>query len=1546
MNEYNEAIDKQVESLENLLKAIDIIAGSKLNNIPCDKTEICIVQGKKNDAINTNTYMVSNGSLQFEAVVDAPLGSKDAPKYKKNDSVRVLIPNGNYQETKYITGLHVADINNPTAYISPQDAILNITGNLFTENKTYGLAANNEEESEIYIGEIDLIQNSMYRNNYQAYDTLILSANFKSLFESRSGISGSYGLRLELYPEITDETGNIEKLLERTVVLDSSDMMGNPYLFQIDSIQSIKFNIPDLEKRLAGGKLYFYQKNNFNYLTESGMKNKVSLSYLGGSLVKNLFVSNINLSFGADISKIEGKQFKIFTNGNTDYSNNDLQKSFSSLWYNKDNNNKYIGFSDGVHDAEYDELTYRKQMAEEQKLQSQLLNSTIETSTDVRGITLSSHYLDITNIYNEMYEYLDKKMFSTLKSFLNKIRGIKNDNLQTLISKIEGTEDNNSYGKCVNDFKNTYELVSSFYKGVLAYAKQWQTAESKPNIEYGEGKVPEKDNRKTVFDLAAIAKKFEKYVSDFEKYKSVIDEYIYSSYISQMKSYYKKIEKYCIELEKFELDKKNFRKDSTELNFYLTDESKNYKFSDNLYKKDEEWHKKYANKYCIYWYRYNPNYENVNNEEMLAGPGWERLTKAADGMSLVNFGIPPEGENGYNKVYSDNNVFSLQMDLDKINEKITAILFYNHEMYKSNILEFTNLTPSSSAINLDGINALSIVHGANSRNIYQCYGIDNQIMRSSDASTTRHLKLQYEGTKGGNEVLLGATIEWYLPKNSTMLTYNKNDVIVEPKETDTHFIFTCEKIETAEDASLPYRIKHSYLSSFSNNTIKCKVILSDGEVLETEMFFTFATGEANGTGYAFVVSPKTDKTHVSSITIGNGNSDIDTSKSISLELSINIYNGNGKEIPIDNIKNTITAKWLCCKYTTTENVVEEKDYYKLTFKKDEITGNIIGCTIEPKRGWGGPGIIKFIADIKAPINENEEGESYKQQTLTTYYTVPWCPSGISYYMEGATSVIYNSFGTNPTNYTGSYRLFYNQNVYDENNNIIHWKDEEVSDVQWKMRYYIFNNEVYEDDSNKYNQSFIDRKDNKNYYEIDDNIIKIDEISSKYKLLANYLPKIEQQTLKPSNMYLDGLFEEGDNSINDIRNGNLYPAVLAYTKEENELDKVLWIQPIILMQNAYSSSALNKWDGSLTIDDENNTVFSSIIGAGRKISSNNTFEGVLMGDVGKTDSGAKMGLYGYHNGAQSFGFKTDGTAFIGKSGAGRIEFNGTKSVITSNSKLLTIDLDDGYIKLGTENSEDFLGLYANDNASPNKQIGPMSQAQKFWRLIAGNNTTGISKTGIIYTSNIQASGGTIGGWTIFNGYDSQNKRTCYLGSTGENGSMYLTTIEDNNKNWIRTISKKSNGNNYMTFSIDRNGHVFTEKIDLYDNSDTTKISHFLFNADNSATYGNRIKLYTNKHSNITDTVYAGLYIGEDGISYFEGNDYSHFRWIRKKTWSDTAPYSGGELLIQSRDIIFKQHAFAIYGKVWITPGAYSPGMTGSDLITLPEYIRRVVNGTIA
>jgi len=44
----------------------------------------------------------------------------------------------------------------------------------------------------------------------------------------------------------------------------------------------------------------------------------------------------------------------------------------------------------------------------------------------------------------------------------------------------------------------------------------------------------------------------------------------------------------------------------------------------------------------------------------------------------------------------------------------------------------------------------------------------------------------------------------------------------------------------------------------------------------------------------------------------------------------------------------------------------------------------------------------------------------------------------------------------------------------------------------------------------------------------------------------------------------------------------------------------------------------------------------------------------------------LGIYGINKGATSFGFTENGTGFIGKSGNGRILFDGDKSVITSGN----------------------------------------------------------------------------------------------------------------------------------------------------------------------------------------------------------------------------------------------------------------------------------------
>jgi hypothetical protein len=62
---------------------------------------------------------------------------------------------------------------------------------------------------------------------------------------------------------------------------------------------------------------------------------------------------------------------------------------------------------------------------------------------------------------------------------------------------------------------------------------------------------------------------------------------------------------------------------------------------------------------------------------------------------------------------------------------------------------------------------------------------------------------------------------------------------------------------------------------------------------------------------------------------------------------------------------------------------------------------------------------------------------------------------------------------------------------------------------------------------------------------------------------------------------------------------------------------------------------------------------------------------MLGDwhsIGATadDISKQTGVYGFHHGAMSYAFKEDGTAFIGKSGKGRIIFNGNESTITSEN----------------------------------------------------------------------------------------------------------------------------------------------------------------------------------------------------------------------------------------------------------------------------------------
>ena len=135
------------------------------------------------------------------------------------------------------------------------------------------------------------------------------------------------------------------------------------------------------------------------------------------------------------------------------------------------------------------------------------------------------------------------------------------------------------------------------------------------------------------------------------------------------------------------------------------------------------------------------------------------------------------------------------------------------------------------------------------------------------------------------------------------------------------------------------------------------------------------------------------------------------------------------------------------------------------------------------------------------------------------------------------------------------------------------------------------------------------------------------------------------------------------------------------------------QAIAFAHNVYASSLVNSWDGQLQLDKENNAILTKMISAGTKDAANR-FTGVMMGDWNeKGDTSIDpVGLYGFAHGVQTFGFKTDGTGFIGAAGRGQIKFDGNQALISDYSQ-------DHYINLNPVKfsiTED--GRIATDNGS--------------------------------------------------------------------------------------------------------------------------------------------------------------------------------------------------------------------------------------------------------
>ena len=1337
---------------ESVFDAISIIAQDVVNNLEKDITKVCTIIDDS-DAVN-GWYVVSDGAVRFKAYSEI--------KYKTNDKVRVSIPRADFSQTKYIIGREVKeDEIRPITNVSELDSVLILEKNSVNGN-TYSLTANGTTTKSECIWELNLDDEMAEKTRIQTSsecDVFYVKADFQCMLDNYKIKSGSYGLEIQFY--IIER--NTNACIVKVAHLDSKDMFGNPYAFVLPSVQAKKYDISSYGK-IDRIKIYLYQSGNFTYQNTSDIK------ALPQSEIPNIFVRNIETGFGADISKIEDNTLKLFTDSSEVYDNiptnpNNV-KELSLAWYNKDDNNQYIGFTDGIFDLDYDEDEYLKIADKANRLEAQRSD---DVPSDETGLQLAADMAEIKERLNNTSTLIGTNLYNILNNYYNriydKLKEIEYD--ETFDSKIKEITKLGADFRVLNREMNTYystslKKASKIEKRILKYKPPEEVEEESADTATAD-EVNDFDGTITNYYvmLTEILTEIININLNDPAWKGVCQ-----SYINQIKKIKKTLENHWHRINVLIFNTEDgVRNDQVLTNseqileFFKHDDDMKYTYNFITYEKEDL--SQYDNRYCIYWYRYNHTY--FNPEETHLPEGWERMRE------FTNVGLPQKADSDGHYVleHSAKDVVIVEMDAEyHAEEKFCVVLYYNHEKIVSNELVFIN---NSDLLNSSMKNGtIDIIHGEYSQDNYPFYSIDNILINSNEGYEDRELTFKFKSEVDEVKILNGAWAKWYVPSANTMLSYNSDKLFKmgfkqEESDMDNYYCFAKsigayenedgDLVINEEDKKFCYRI-NSYYNPFSmSNQIILKIVNDKGDDNEGAKTFFFSHASTNGTEYVLSVQPSSKD----QVAVAPYVSEEDKG---TLQLDIKLFDANQKQLPIVEIVDAESASMLG--YNLTAEVIptkivkdeEGKDTQTTATNFDIILtlngNNVTGCTITASEN-----IEKYYGVLKVSVKlaTSKYNKDSDFVTLTTYYPIAYSKTK-DYYIDGASCIYYNNLGVAPSYYSNPYRL------YDQTTN------SEVEDVNWFIAYYML------DDQGVYNI--------------------VDKVEG--------MPKLENNVLVPATMYFSNL--------------NCYPVVMCSDKDGN----LLYAQNIVILQNQFASSVLNNWDGSVKIDEDKGTILSAMLGAGRKTESN-TFEGVLMGavDYGLGDnmdltntSAEGTGIFGFNDGAQSFAFLSNGTGFIGKSGGGRIMFDGNASAIASanwfgsggvltkgedgyyhidpevskatdgmcinladghidayNFKLSSSNLliegnaDGGFITLSSEGTTEFIKLTTKKDENNN------------FPLQIGSNFS------VDWSGNITAEGGNIAGWKLLNKSLTNDGTNYFIGFSnyaGHNNLIVFTGRE--------------------------------------------------------------------------------------------------------------------------------------------------------------------------
>ena len=624
--------------------------------------------------------------------------------------------------------------------------------------------------------------------------------------------------------------------------------------------------------------------------------------------------------------------------------------------------------------------------------------------------------------------------------------------------------------------------------------------------------------------------------------------------------------------------------------------------------------------------------------------------------------------------------------------------------YISEDLKFENENMVPDANTIDLIKGLTITcdDGEGGYNgVYRIYNDNGTIMSSSEATKPRLLTAKYTSIVSGvSELDTAEKIIWSIPLENTMIYnpkenseysfYDKVEGLTQEnfsQKKDNYFTFSQETetytkattwderetyyqknrtqveikngyfeitrygikpnaaagIEEADSTQQYFRIKDYYTQSAVNNTVYCTII-KNNRTYTASFDMVFGPCGTNGTDYTFTLE------------FGNKQPAI-TSTDDTITIVPKIYDYQNKDVT-EKYAKSIFYSWYSQneeyrrahpikdsegKTTGYQNAIEIQSVDKNTgivtlklnshdlkdlnyFILQGQAANVVN--IKNLKNYKTEDSADKTVDGKVEtdqLTENVGNNTSKKGidvSLYTYMPIPIRRTDEYTTFDGATKVVYNTAGVDPQYYKDPYIIYEYKNK----------KTQAVPDIHWMI-----------------------------------SLGKDTQTENTGTTNLKYYPTLDSD----NKLVVPSMF---------LQNNGKAISVIGFTFGSSGL-QYEWVQPLYIFQNSFTSSLLNSWDGSLTFDEENGTILSTMMGAGKK-DSQNRFNGILMGDLSpafNTDEGVTLlkdyysgiGLYGFNEGQKSFGLNINGRAFFGKSGHGQILIDGNTGTIQSQKYLASM-----------------------------------------------------------------------------------------------------------------------------------------------------------------------------------------------------------------------------------------------------------------------------------